>query len=1072
MILPLNKILIFELFSGVGFSNTLFSLETAIYFANILKRKLLLIVRYPLCDAGEHNWDFAHYLDLFSDKYKEYLNYGFEVLYGDTDEKQILTQVNSLIQNSFKPFDQIRFSEFVFYDKNDNNIDYDQLKKFCNFRTPFAIDFKEWLKYSSIYMHVSNASRCFYNFYTNPENYMLMNDICKSLTILKKEFYQYYDTLKLPEKYNSIHFRFGDKQMDKNMIYFLRQSVCSDDDDIWIQIDQHINKYFDTNLPFLIMTDRKDHPFFTKFFKNKKYIFTDDLINKEKLTNLFNIKSTNVIEFLIQYLICCNSQKFMGSEQSTVSNYINYIHYINNKSSNLLINRIIKPASLKNYTWEENNFQGVTASYWAFFPENIIKKKENNTQLITMTNKGYMQFTQNLLCSMKTCNFAEKLKIYCLDEECYQFFKLNYKENTVELVNNNNINLSDYAHYVAPQQEDSEEKKKWSELTKYKILIINKELKNGNDTIFIDGDIVVFDNFINDLKIQISDFDLLVQNDEFPGWDKLCSGFLYIKSNDNTINLTNHENLPNYPEWLNDQQFLRSIRHKLRYKYLNLNQYPNGQYWRELNPTNPKIIHYNHDISIGKIMRMKSFNHWLLDKNTYKMKFKDWINYKINKNDIIINCSVIDGSDSICYPHIGVQINYLKFSQQYNDIKEFINNKNINKNLCLSSFNINTDQKRRGNLNLNRNVFSNNLKNKNFIENKTFDPIEYFKEIGKYKFVIAPEGNGIDTHRCWETLYSKGIPILEDNPIMREKCKDLPILWTNDYKELSEDYLNKKYKEILEQEFDFKSLFLTYFGENIKSQILDRSEFWATKCSVDILFNYYYTNNNKKLNKKIEFYAIPDHKGVPIDVKMNAIINKSNGIFIDVGAFDGLKDSSTLHLEKFRNWIGILITPDKELAKKCKHNRPSVFIEEYVCTPEHHHKNMIKGDFSNFLGTVDNQLSQSSVAQFAYAATLTQILDKNFLEFKSKFNKDLKKDIDLLKICTNMFNFEALYGLDFKKYSPNFIQIQIHIMEAQKILSFLQEKKYLQVANLTNFNLQDNPNWDQKTNIFLFKKNY
>ena len=93
------------------------------------------------------------------------------------------------------------------------------------------------------------------------------------------------------------------------------------------------------------------------------------------------------------------------------------------------------------------------------YPQFIIKKKENNTQLITMTNKGYMPFTQNLLCSMKTCNFAEKLKIYCLDEECYQFFKLNYKENTVELVNNNNINLSDYAHYVAPQQEDSEEKK-------------------------------------------------------------------------------------------------------------------------------------------------------------------------------------------------------------------------------------------------------------------------------------------------------------------------------------------------------------------------------------------------------------------------------------------------------------------------------------------------------------------------------------------------------------------------------------------------------------------------------------
>lgn len=1069
MVLPLSKVLIYELFSGVGFCNTLFSLETAIYFSNILKRKLILLVKFPLCDAGEHNWEFGHYLDLFSDKYKEYLNYGFEIFYGDTDEKHIISKIYPLIQNSFKPFHEIRFSEFVFYDKNDINIDYDQLKKFCNFRTPFAIDFKEWLKYPSIYMDVSNASRCFYNFYTNADNYFLMNNICKSLTILRKEFYQYYDTLKLPEKYNTIHFRFGDKQMDKNMIYFLRQSICSDDDDIWIQIDQHINKYFDTNLPFLIMTDRKDHVFFTKFFKNKKYIFTDDLINKEKLTNLFNIKSTNVIEFLIQYLICCNSQKFMGSEQSTVSNYIHYIHYINNKPTNLLINRIIKPASLKNYTWEENNFKGVTVSYWAFFPENIIKKKENNTQLITLANKGYIDYIENLLYFMETCNFSEKLKIYCLDEECYEFFSKKYKNNTIELINNNQ-DLSEFITYIAPQEEDSEEKKRWAEIMKCKLLIINNELKNGNDTIYIDGDIVVFDNFINDLKIQISDFDLLIQNDEYPGWDKLCAGFLYFKSNEKTIKLTSKENLPNYPEWLNDQQFLRSIRHKLRYKYLDLNQYPNGQYWREFNPTNPKIIHYNHDISIGKIMRMKSFNHWSADKPNYKMKLKDWLNYKIDKNDIIINNSSIDGKDSISFPHIGVQVDFLNFYNKYPDIQEFINNKNKNINLCLSAFNIDTDDKRRGNQKLNRKIIMKNLQNKNFIENKYYDPINYFLEIGKYKFVIAPEGNGIDTHRCWETLYSKGIPIVEDNPIMREKCKDLPILWTNNYLELSEDFLNKKYQEMLEQEFDFKSLFLTYFGENIKNQILDKSEFWSIKREFIQIFYNYYTNNHKKLNKKIEFYGIPDNKGIPIDVKVDSIIRKPNGIFIDVGAYDGVKNSSTLFLEKYRNWIGILITPHKELAEKCRHNRPNVFIEEYACIPPWHPKNLIKGDFLNFYGTVDNQLSQIDTLNFAYAATLTQLLDKNYLEFKTKYNKNLYKDIDLLKISTNLFNFEVISGLDFNKYTPRFLQIQINIIEAEKIFLFLKEKLYIPIINLTEFNKKDNPNWDEKNNIFLFKK--
>tara|TARA_Y100000389_G_C17436906_1_gene506096 strand:+ start:1214 stop:1384 length:171 start_codon:yes stop_codon:yes gene_type:complete len=35
---------VYELFSGVGFLNQLFSLETAIYLANALERKLVLIM--------------------------------------------------------------------------------------------------------------------------------------------------------------------------------------------------------------------------------------------------------------------------------------------------------------------------------------------------------------------------------------------------------------------------------------------------------------------------------------------------------------------------------------------------------------------------------------------------------------------------------------------------------------------------------------------------------------------------------------------------------------------------------------------------------------------------------------------------------------------------------------------------------------------------------------------------------------------------------------------------------------------------------------------------------------------
>ena len=32
--------------------------------------------------------------------------------------------------------------------------------------------------------------------------------------------------------------------------------------------------------------------------------------------------------------------------------------------------------------------------------------------------------------------------------------------------------------------------------------------------------------------------------------------------------------------------------------------------------------------------------------------------------------------------------------------------------------------------------------------------------MSKYKYILCPSGNGIDTHRMWEALYSNSIPII------------------------------------------------------------------------------------------------------------------------------------------------------------------------------------------------------------------------------------------------------------------------------------------------------------------------
>jgi len=98
--------------------------------------------------------------------------------------------------------------------------------------------------------------------------------------------------------------------------------------------------------------------------------------------------------------------------------------------------------------------------------------------------------------------------------------------------------------------------------------------------------------------------------------------------------------------------------------------------------------------------------------------------------------------------------------------------------------------------------------------------IKYLTEIKKSKFVLCPRGNGIDTHRLWETLYLGSIPIIEKFRT-HDICQDLPILFIDDWSEINKEFLNKKYEEISNQHFNLEKLKLSYWKSFIKEKIMN-----------------------------------------------------------------------------------------------------------------------------------------------------------------------------------------------------------------------------------------------------------
>ena len=94
----------------------------------------------------------------------------------------------------------------------------------------------------------------------------------------------------------------------------------------------------------------------------------------------------------------------------------------------------------------------------------------------------------------------------------------------------------------------------------------------------------------------------------------------------------------------------------------------------------------------------------------------------------------------------------------------------------------------------------------------------YRRILLNYMFVICPEGNGIDTHRMWEAIYLKTIPIIKKNMISNFiKNAKIPILILNKWSDLSkfdEKQLQKFYfsKKKL---FNNRYLFQDYWKKQI-----------------------------------------------------------------------------------------------------------------------------------------------------------------------------------------------------------------------------------------------------------------
>ena len=173
-------------------------------------------------------------------------------------------------------------------------------------------------------------------------------------------------------------------------------------------------------------------------------------------------------------------------------------------------------------------------------------------------------------------------------------------------------------------------------------------------------------------------------------------------------------------------------------------------------------------------------------------------------------------SDNVLPIPIGLENRWYQKNGKLKPIKKVVM-KNTKKNLLiLSAFNTET------------NIIRKDVKNlagkKEFITQLNSNyKMQYLDHLSRSKFNLCPEGNGLDTHRIWESLIFNSIPILVKSSFSKNfKQLGIPLLVLDDWSELlslKKNDLNiyyDKYSDINMRKFSTFD-----YWENFINQYLD-----------------------------------------------------------------------------------------------------------------------------------------------------------------------------------------------------------------------------------------------------------
>jgi len=182
----------------------------------------------------------------------------------------------------------------------------------------------------------------------------------------------------------------------------------------------------------------------------------------------------------------------------------------------------------------------------------------------------------------------------------------------------------------------------------------------------------------------------------------------------------------------------------------------------------------------------------------------------------------------------------------------------------------------------------------------------------------------------------------------------------------------------------------------------------------------------------------------------NIIKFKCNGVFLDIGAYDGIEGSNTYFLEKNLNWKGLLVECNPNSAKLCKQNRSSV-----VCDKALYKESNLKIDFviprgkeigggREQLSGIKSFLREESLDCFRDSYKEHAVIQVDTININELLEENNMFIIDYMSLDVEGYELEILKQIDFKKYKILYLTVEHATVKKyqEEINSFLLSNGY------------------------------